>query len=74
MALRDWRKVANSKYEEEWENKNNEDILRLIKNKGSSYVLLISGRQRRFIYQATPTKQVSESGAISFARRYRQTH
>lgn len=72
MALTDWKKIRSDKFQEEWENRFNEDVLRLIKNRGSSYVLLISGNQRRFIYQATPTKQVSQSGAISFARSYRR--
>lgn len=65
--------ITRDKFKKEWISRTG-DILRLNLNKGSSYVQLIAGRQRIFLYQATPTKQVSESGGLKFARDYMRKH
>ena len=71
MVVKNWAKLSMDS--SEYINRNG-DILKIFLNGSSSYVQLIGGRQRRFIYQATPTKKVSQSGAMTFARSYMRSH
>ena len=57
MSKTNWTKITSNKSFWEYYDKNSRNVLRVVFNKGSSYVLLIGGKQRRFLYQVHPGKR-----------------